>query len=146
MLKTADDIRSSLYPNPYSELVYERTLLTSEVYLLPSLQETIESIKRNSVQHIPFSINITECEKSAWYLTSNVHLERSLNKVNIPKEQQYSWAFGWAIGMRTNVFGTESHTMCIVITSDFGIQIIEPKSNLIEDADTNKFNVFWVVM
>ena len=144
MLKTADDIRNILYPDPYSELVYKRTLLTSEVYLLPTFQSVIESINRNSVTNIQLHKNITECEKFAWYLTSNVHMERSLNAV-ISKEQ-YSWAFGWAIGIRYNAFGSESHTMNIAITSDAGIQIIEPKSNLIEDADTSKFNVFWVVM
>ena len=132
----------------YPESDYNRILLTSEEYLLPSSEEVEESAIRNSPKGIKRVKNLTECEKYAWYLNDAIHLERSLK--DLPKEENYSWAFGWCIGM-LNGFRRTSHTINIAVTKDMGIITIEHSNNeegliKIELPNPDSFSVFWVVM
>ena len=146
MLKTKHEI-TEIFLKAYSGTVYKRVLLTSEYYLCPTLQEAGGAIERNSVVNIKQKKHITECEKSAWYLSNAIHLERSMlaNEGGLSKEELYTWAFGWCIGILRNRFQTESHTMCWAVTSDEGLKIIEPASNMIHDVDIKTYSVFWVV-
>ena len=146
MLKTKPKI-TEIFLKAYPETIYERVLLTSEYYLCPTLHEAKEAIERNSVVHIKQKKHITECEKSAWYLSNAIHLERSIlaNEGNLSKEELYTWAFGWCIGILRNLFQTESHKMCWVVTSDEGLKIIESASNIIHGVDIKTYSVFWVV-
>ena len=144
MIKTVDDIREILL-EPYPELIYERTLLTSVKYLLPTLREVKEAVERNSVIHIQRCKHLTECEKFAWYLSNAIHREQSENKDNIPEDERYTWALGWCIGWAKSIFQTQSDSMCWAITSDEGLKIISPEANLILDVNIKHYSVFWVV-
>ena len=144
MKKKVNDIREILL-KPYPELIYERTLLTSTEYFLPELRDVEEVIERNSVIGIERCKHLTECEKFAWYLSSAIHRERSENKNNISEDKRYTWSLGWCIGLAKSVFQTKSDSMCWVITSDKGLKIISPETNLILDVNAKTYSVFWIV-
>ena len=145
MIKTYKEI-GLLYRAVYKELDNNRSVLTSEEFWCPTLNEVTEAISKHSVVSLPHIKNISDCEKHAWYLQAGIQRERSDKALSIPIIERYTWSFGWCIGMRTGIFGTQSHTMCTALTSDVGIIIIESESNVIEEPDVNKFNILFICM
>ena len=95
------------------------------------------------IKHIK---NVADCEKRAWFLHSAIQRERAEKAEQLPENERYTWAFGWTLGIRHGVFGSQSHSMNIAVTSDEGIIIIEPLTNVIEKVDLKKYSVFAVVM
>lgn len=155
MIQKTEKIRN-LFLDIYSELDYNRTLLTNPEFWLPRLSEVEQAIERNSIIHIKRYGNITQCENKAWYLFSDIHKERSLKVQNMIKEQaitfndvptewQNRWALGWCTGWAKSIFQTKSDSMCWALTSDEGLKIISPETNQIRDVDLKHYSVFLIV-
>jgi len=144
MVKDSKYIKNELL-KIYPKLKKENIWLTDKYYLVPELQEVIESIERNSVKDIQYNNKISECEEFSLFLHAKVKMERAKNVKNISEDNRYTWAFGEVIGFRQTLMGESIHQMNICFTQE-GIKIIEPQSDVIEDFDLNKFNVFFIKM
>jgi hypothetical protein len=144
MLKTRDEI-AEIYQKAYPNLEDHYCILLSEEFLLPTSEQVKDWIAKYSVAHIPHVKNIADCEKRAWFLINSIHRERAENALNIPEDERYTVSIGWLTGLKKNIFGESSHTIVTVLTED-GIVNIEPKTDLIEEVDINKFDALLLVM
>ena len=130
-----------VYQDTYPKLESHYTILMSERFLLPTYQEVTDAVKRHSVKDMKYVSNIADCEKFAWYLVWGIQKERSVNP-----QEKITWSVGWATGLRIDLMGSEPHTMATAITSDRGIVIIDPRTDVISNPDPETFNIILLVM
>ena len=140
-VKTDDLIEMLLDFYPF--LTRELIIPSATSYILPTLQEVTEAVKRNSVAHFQARKNVMECEKFSLFLRAAILRERDTNWKSLPEDERHSWFLGEAYGFKRDKFskGT-SHKKDLVITSDAGIIEIEPQTDVIRPADEKKFSVF----
>jgi len=139
MIVTDDYVKQeiqSLWP----DLSKDRFWARNQKYVLPSLNE-LQTSAANCPVDLPIIMGFSECELFALGLQYKIKKQWVLSE----PQEQYPWAFGDFIALKQTMLGQTVHTACFCLTSDAGIQIIEPmQQNSIKAADTEKYELFFI--
>lgn len=138
MIKTSDEIRTTLI-DTFPELSHERIWLTDSKFLLPTSDELLEAVIANSVRDLPFKRITQECEEFALYLAA------AIRRWHAATEPEANWALGECAGHLKGLMGTTNHNANICVTID-EVVWIEPQSDLIHEANPDKYSIYMVKM
>jgi len=138
MIKTSDEIRTILI-GTFPELSHERIWLTDSQFLLPTPDELLEAVIANSVKDLPFRPITQECEEFALYLAAGIR------RWHAAKEPEANMALGECAGHLKGLMGITNHNANLCITT-VGVVWIEPQSDLIHEANPDKYSVYMVKM
>jgi len=139
MIDSDDYVKTALQAI-WPDLADNRFWPRNQKYVLPALNE-LQAAVAECVVDLPIIMGFSECELFALALVYKIKKRWVLSE----PQEQYPWAFGDFIAFKQTMLGRTVHTACFCLTSDVGVQVIEPmQQNHIEAADPEKYELFFI--
>lgn len=119
----------------YPELDRSRIIINDEWFLLPTEDMLREVVARNSVKNLKMS-GRRQCEEMALTLLANIRNDPQLEAL------EHNLCIGMAGGFIKAGLSRGTHMRLSAIIEGLILVHVEPQSDLVQNADPDKFSIF----